>query len=194
MLIRALALLLACAGSAAAAAGPEPVRAPLLEFALTDHRGEERRAADLRGRFVLLYFGYTRCPDICPTDLSRLGQALVAMGPVADRIAPVFVDVDPRPTAAHGLQRFAHHFHPRLLALRGPQHAVRAAAASLRARVNVREADGETLIDHPNAMFLVGRDGRLLIELAHWMSQRELVAALAYFTIDAREAQARAGR
>ena len=103
----------------------EPVGGP---FALIDHTGTSRTERDFRGKLLLVYFGFTYCPDVCPTDLQNIGLALDRLGAEGDKVQPVFVTVDSeRDTPSH-LAEYVPMFHPRLIGLTGDAAAIRAAA------------------------------------------------------------------
>ena len=103
----------------------EPVGGP---FALTDQAGHARTDRDFRGRLMLVYFGFTFCPDVCPTDLQAIGLALDRLGPDGDQVQPIFITVDPeRDTASH-LADYVPMFHPRLIGLTGSADAIRKVA------------------------------------------------------------------
>jgi len=133
-------------------------------FALTDHNGAPRTDADFRGKFLLVYFGFTYCPDICPTDLQNIGLALDKLGPAADAVQPLFVTLDPeRDTATH-LKDYVALFHPRLVGLTGDAAAIKQAADAYKvyyARVPTQKGDDYT-IDHTAFIYLMDRDGKYL--------------------------------
>ena len=138
----------------------EPVGGP---FRLVDHNGSPRTDADFRGKLLLVYFGFTYCPDICPTDLQNIGLALDRLGRAAGAVQPLFVTLDPqRDTAAH-LKDYVPLFHPRLIGLTGDAAAIKAAADAYRvyyAKVPARE--GDYTIDHTAFIYLIGPDGKYL--------------------------------
>ena len=139
----------------------EPVGGP---FALIDHTGAARSERDFRGKLLLIYFGFTYCPDICPTDLQNIGLALDQLGAVSDKVQPLFVTVDPeRDTAAH-LAQYVPMFHPRLIGLTGDASAIRAAADAYKvyyAKVSNERGDDYT-VDHTAFTYLIGADGKYL--------------------------------
>ena len=96
-------------------------------FTLIDHEGRKRTDRDFSGRFVLIYFGYTYCPDICPTGLQTLSTALDLLGERAEKIQPLFVSVDPERDTPEMLKSYVVNFHPRLLGLTGSEQQVREA-------------------------------------------------------------------
>jgi len=138
-----------------------PVGGP---FALTDHTGKLRTDGEFRGKLMVVYFGYTYCPDVCPTDLLAISQALEALGPAGDAVQPIFISVDPeRDTVAH-LADYVAAFHPRLIGLTGAPEDIRKVALSYKAyyaKVAV-EAGRDYVIDHTGVIYLMGRDGEYL--------------------------------
>ena len=147
-------------------ASPAPLVGPPTDatFALTDHHGRPVTDSDYRGRFMLIYFGFTYCPDICPTDLQNIGLALDQLGAAGDKVQPLFVTVDPeRDTAAH-LAQYVQMFHPRLIGLTGDAAAIRAAADAYKvyyAKVPNERGD-EYTVDHTAFTYLIGADGKYL--------------------------------
>ena len=139
----------------------EPVGGP---FALTDHTGKVRTDADFRGKLLLVYFGFTYCPDICQTDLQNIGLALDKLGAAGDAVQPLFVTLDPeRDTAAH-LKDYVSLFHPRLIGLTGDAAAIRRAADAYKvyyARAPNPKGDAYT-IDHTAFIYLMDRQGTYL--------------------------------
>jgi protein SCO1/2 len=141
--------------------GKEPIGGP---FALVDHTGRRRTDADFRGKLMLVYFGFTFCPDVCPTDLMAIGQAIDKLGPAGEAVQPIFVTVDPeRDTAAH-LAEYVPFFHPQLIGLTGDAEHVRDAARAYRvyfAKVAIGYA-AEYTIDHSGFIYLMDRAGKYL--------------------------------
>ncbi|PWC43478.1 SCO family protein [Azospirillum sp. TSO22-1] len=143
------------ATSAAAVGGP---------FRLTDHTGKAVTDADYRGKYLLIYFGYTFCPDVCPTELSTMAAALDKLGPTADTVQPLFITIDPeRDTVAH-MADYVPLFHPRLVGLTGTPDEVRTVAREY--RVYAAKAPGSSgeayLMDHSSFVYLMGPDGKFV--------------------------------
>lgn len=141
--------------SAAAVGGP---------FRLTDHTGKAVTDADYRGKHLLIYFGYTFCPDVCPTELSTMAAAMDKLGPVAERVQPLFISVDPeRDTVAH-MSGYVPLFHPKLVGLTGTPEQVAEVARAY--RVYAKKAQGSTgeayLMDHSSFVYLMGPDGKFV--------------------------------
>ncbi len=140
----------------------EPVGGP---FELTDHNGRPRTERDFRGQLMLVYFGFTWCPDICPTDLQAIGQALDKLGREADSVQPLFVTVDPERDTAQHLAEYVPLFHPRLIGLTGSLDAVRKAADAYKvyfAKVPTGKEAGNYTVDHTAFIYLMDRDGNYL--------------------------------
>ena len=109
--------------------GRAPVGGP---FELTDQTGHHRTDADFRGKLVVLYFGYTYCPDVCPTELQSISLALDKLGAAADIVQPLFITVDPERDTPARLADFVSSFHPRLIGLTGSLAEIRKTAIAYR--------------------------------------------------------------
>lgn len=132
-------------------------------FSLVDHTGKAVTEADFTGRFMLVYFGFTYCPDVCPTELGVMAAALDAMGAQGERVTPVFVTIDPERDTPEAMAEYVSRFHPRMVGLTGTPEQVAAAARSFRvfyAKIN-RPEMSEYLMDHSSFIYLVGPDGRV---------------------------------
>jgi cytochrome oxidase Cu insertion factor (SCO1/SenC/PrrC family) len=161
--------LLLLAGAAAAEEAPSAARlmddlmwsrGPIgTGFALTDHTGAPRSRDDFRGRLVLLYFGYTACPDVCPTDLQAIAGALDLLGEAGEGVQPVFVTIDPATDTAEHLARYVPLFHPRLLGLTGSAAEIRRVATAYKAWYR---AAPDGFFEHSGFVYLLGRDGDYL--------------------------------
>ena len=157
--------------------GREPVGGP---FDLIDQAGRHRTDADFRGKLVLLYFGYTHCPDVCPTELQALSLALDMLGAAGAAVQPLFITLDPeRDTPTH-LADYVSAFHPRLVALTGPDAAIRKVALAYKvyfARNSVARG-GDYAVDHTGFIYLVGKDGRYLGFLPPGSSPEQIAQAV----------------
>jgi len=132
-------------------------------FTLTDQSGKRRSDTEFRGKLMIVYFGYTFCPDVCPTDLMAITQALNALGPVAKDIQPVFITIDPeRDTKV--LEDFMSGFHYSFIGLSGSPDEIRTVADSYKAfYVKVpNDRTGDYSIDHAGVIYLIGRKGEYL--------------------------------
>ena len=132
-------------------------------FTLSDQNGKPRSDNEFRGKLMIVYFGYTYCPDICPTDLMAITQALEALGPAADGIQPVFITIDPeRDTKV--LAEYLAAFYPSFVGLTGSEQELRQVAnfyKAFYAKVPVQRGEGYS-IDHAGVVYLMGRSGEYL--------------------------------
>jgi protein SCO1/2 len=153
-------------------------------FTLIDQTGARRSEADLEGHYALVYFGYTYCPDICPTSLSTMTQGLDLLAEQspeqAQAVLPVFVTVDPGRDTVEALASYAEHFHPRLLALTGTQAEVAAAAKAYRIFYQKVEEPGagDYLMDHSSVIYLMGPDGSYLTHFTHVSTAEDIAKGL----------------
>ena len=142
--------------------GKAPVGAP---FTLTSAHGKRVSLSDFRGKLVLLYFGYTSCPDVCPTDLLAMAQTLKSLGKQGDQVQPVFVTLDPARDTPEVLRGYAAAFHPRLIALTGSEDDIRRVATAYKIfyeKVRIERGD-LYLIDHAAFTFLLDRRGKYVL-------------------------------
>jgi cytochrome oxidase Cu insertion factor (SCO1/SenC/PrrC family) len=141
--------------------GRAPVGGP---FELTDQTGHRRTDADFRGKLVVLYFGYTYCPDVCPTELQSISLALDRLGAAAEAVQPLFITVDPERDTPARLADFVPSFHPRLIGLTGSLAEIRKTAIAYRTffAKNNAATRGDYSVDHTGFIYLVGKDGRYL--------------------------------
>lgn len=141
-----------------------PEAAPLGgPFALTDQHGVTRTDTEFRGKLMLIYFGYTYCPDACPATLAAMTQALERLGSAADAVQPIFITVDPARDTPQQLKLYAENFDPRLIALTGTPAQLDAVEHEF--RVFASKVPGgvpdDYLLDHSSFIYLMGRDGKL---------------------------------
>lgn len=132
-------------------------------FSLTDHNGRAVSERDFAGRFLLVYFGFTYCPDVCPTELGTMAAALDALDEQGEAVTPLFITIDPARDTPEALADYVSRFHPRMVGLTGTEAQVAAAARAYRvfyARVERPEMT-QYLMDHSSFIYLVGRDGRV---------------------------------
>jgi protein SCO1/2 len=141
--------------------GRVPVGGP---FELTDQTGHRRTEADFRGKLVVLYFGYTYCPDVCPAELQSISLALDQLGAAAEAVQPLFITVDPERDTPARLADFVASFHPRLIGLTGSPGEIRKTAIAYRTffAKNSIATPGNYSVDHTGFIYLVGKDGRYL--------------------------------
>jgi protein SCO1/2 len=172
---RLLAALAAAALAACAPGGPKFRSTDITgadygrELALTGHDGRPRTLADFRGKAVVLFFGFTHCPDICPTTLADAAQALKKLGGDAGRVQVLFVTVDPERDTPEVLARFVPAFDPGFLGLTGDAAAVRRAAKEFKIFYEKREgrAPGAYSVDHSAQSYVLDPAGRLRLLVRH---------------------------
>ncbi len=162
-LLCATALLLLLAGGYLwLLGGPAPRPQAVIggPFTLTAATGEPVTDRSLRGRYLLVYFGYTNCRDVCPATLGTLATALTALGPAADRIAPLFITVDPEHDTPAILRGYVAGFSPRLLGLTGTPQQIRQVEREYHA-TSIAHPDGTT-VEHSSVLYLIAPDGHYL--------------------------------
>ncbi|MGA7073098.1 SCO family protein [Bradyrhizobium sp.] len=148
-------------------------------FTLTDQNGHRRSDSEFRGKLMIIYFGYTFCPDVCPADLMAITQALDALGPAAGGIQPIFITVDPeRDTKL--LAEYVSAFHKSLIGLTGSPEEIRKVANAYKAfYVKVPGTrGGEYAIDHAGVIYLMGRGGEYLGFMPPQTGPRKLTEVL----------------
>jgi protein SCO1/2 len=131
-------------------------------FSLTDQHGARVTEQDFAGRYMLIYFGYTYCPDVCPLSLTTMSAAVDQLPPEqAAEVVPVFITVDPARDTVEQLALYAPLFHPQLVALTGTEDEVRAAARAYRVYFHIPDEEGDAyLVDHSTFVYLMDPDGR----------------------------------
>jgi protein SCO1/2 len=148
-------------------------------FGLIDQDGKERRAAEFHGRFMLVYFGYSYCPDICPTTLAVMTDALEKLGPLANRIVPVFVTIDPARDTPKVLKAYLKAFGPRFIGLTGDAKDVAAAARAYRVYYKkIPLKGGGYAMDHSSHIYLMGPDGKFIADYDETLGPDGLADAL----------------
>ncbi len=132
-------------------------------FALTGQDGKTVRDTDFRGRYMLIYFGYTMCPDVCPTELAVMAEALAKLGPVARRVVPIFITIDPERDTPALLKSYLKVFGPGFVGLTGTQAEIRTAADAYQVRFKTYPLEGGGYgMDHSSVIYLMGPDGRFV--------------------------------
>ncbi len=136
-------------------------------FRLTDHTGKPRSDSDFRGRYMLIYFGFTYCPDICPTTLAVMAEALDQLGPDAQKIVPILITVDPERDTPAVLAEYVKAFGPSFVGLTSRAAEIEDVEKKFRVYA-VKQPLGEAPkganygVDHSNVMYLVGPDGKVI--------------------------------
>lgn len=144
---------------------------------LTDHHGQERTLADFKGKVVTIFFGYTQCPDVCPTALSGMSTVMQELGPEADRVQVLFVTVDPERDTPELLAQYVPVFDARFLGLYGTAEKIAEVAKEF--RVFYRKSGdlaGHYTIDHTAGTYVFGPDGRPRLYVKHAEDPQVVVA------------------
>ena len=134
-------------------------------FRLVDQNGRVVTERSYAGKYMLVYFGYTFCPDVCPTTLTQVAAALDTLGPKADRIQPVFITVDPRRDTPAAMRAYAAAFTPRLVGLTGTPEQIAAVAHEYRvyyAEHRTGPGADDYTMDHSSLLYLMGPDGQFV--------------------------------
>jgi cytochrome oxidase Cu insertion factor (SCO1/SenC/PrrC family) len=153
-------------------------------FELTDHNGKRATDRGFPDKYLLVYFGYTYCPDICPTGLTEISNALDQIGPLADKVQPLFITVDPERDTPEQLKEYATYFHPRLLGLTGTSEEVASAAKAYRiyyAKVKPKDAAADPddyTVDHSAIIYLMAPDGKFIQHFGHGTNAETLAGRL----------------
>lgn len=150
-------------------------------FSLTDQNGRRVTEKDFSGKYMLVFFGYTYCPDICPTELQVMTEAVEQMGAKGDVIQPIFISFDPERDAPETLKAYVENFSARLIGLTGSEEEIAAAAKAY--RVYYRKVEnggaGDYLMDHSSIVYLMGPDGKFVKHFSYSTDAKALSEALA---------------
>lgn len=150
-------------------------------FTLIDHTGVQVTDASFGGKYMLVMFGYTYCPDICPAGLSKMAAALKKLGKSAERIQPLFITVDPERDTPKLLSTYVMHFHPTLKGLTGSEEQIAGIAKSYRVfRRKVTPKDSsDYLMDHSTFVYLMNPNGKLAMMFRHETGPDVMAKAIA---------------
>jgi protein SCO1 len=132
-------------------------------YALTDQDGHARASSDFRGKYQLIYFGYTFCPDVCPTTLAIIAAAMDKLGPTQDRIVPIFITIDPARDKPAVLKKYLAAFGPRFVGLTGTDEQLAPVEKEFRVFAQKQNLSGGTYsMNHSSVIYLLGPDGKLV--------------------------------
>lgn len=167
-------VLLAVSPTLPDASAQEALGAP---FALTDATGKVVRSSDFKGKWMLVYFGYSHCADQCPTELAEMIDAMRQMGPEAKRVQPIFITIDPERDKGQYLSDFVAQFDDRLIGLGGTPQQVATVAANYGIRFKkIMESDGNYSFIHTSNIFAINPEGRYQVTFSH-MSDAYMMAS-----------------
>jgi protein SCO1/2 len=149
-------------------------------FTLTDQNGATRSDSDFRGKVMLIYFGYTYCPDACPTTLNAISQTLDIIGNQASKVQPIFISVDPQRDTVGQLKSYAANFHPGILYLTGAPDTLKQVESEYRIYVAKVPQSGsdDYLIDHTSLIYVMGTNGRYVGTIPAGLPPKVMAATL----------------
>lgn len=147
------------------------------DFALPDHHGKMRTLADFKGKAVLVFFGYTQCPDVCPTTMAEMANVMQQLGPLADKVQVLFISVDPERDAPELLVKYVPAFDPRFLGLVGDKAAIDKVAKEFKVfyqKVPGKEPGSYTM-DHTAGSYVFDPQGRIRLFVRHGQGAEPIV-------------------
>ena len=147
------------------------------DFALTDHNGKARTLADFKGKVVVMFFGYTQCPDVCPTTMVEMANVMKELGPDADQVQVLFVTVDPERDTQALLAQYVPVFDPRFLGLYGDAQATAKVAKEFKlfyAKVEGK-TPGSYTVDHTAGSYVFDRNGKIRLFVRHGIGPEPIV-------------------
>ena len=138
-------------------------------FALTDHTGKPRTLADFKGKVVVVFFGYTQCPDVCPTTMAEMASVMQKLGPQADQVQVLFITLDPERDTQQLLANYVPAFDKRFIGLRGTLEQTAQTAKEFKVFYSKvpGTSPGSYTIDHTAGSYVFDRDGRLRLFIRH---------------------------
>lgn len=151
-------------------------------FTLTDHNGRKVTDKTFRGKYMLVYFGFTYCPDVCPGELQVMSDALRRLGSKSKRIAPLFITIDPERDTVEQMASYVPNFSPQLIGLTGTPKQIRDVARAYKVFFNkVKDkgsSDGYTM-DHSSIIYLMGPSGEFITHFPHGTTSKAIAKRLA---------------
>lgn len=147
------------------------------DFTLTDHNGKQRSLADFKGKAVVAFFGYTHCPDVCPTTMAEMAGVMKELGPLADKVQVVFITVDPERDTPELLSKYVPAFDPRFIGLTGDKAAVDKVAKEFKVfyqKVPGKEPGSYTM-DHTAGSYVFDPQGRIRLFIRHGQGTEPVV-------------------
>ncbi len=149
-------------------------------FSLVDASGKRVTDRDFRGKLMLVFFGYTHCPDVCPAELQNMAEVMDKLGPDAGRVAPVFISVDPKRDTPEALAAYVGNFSPRIVALTGDEADVASAAKAYRVyfRRAGKDAKGDYAVDHSAFIYLMDGNGKYITHFSFNTAPEAMIAVI----------------
>jgi protein SCO1/2 len=150
-------------------------------FALVDPTGKTVTDQDFRGRYMLIFFGFTHCPDICPAELQVMASAMDQLGPKATKVVPIFITLDPERDTPEAVGAYVKNFGPNIVGLTGSMEAVAAAAKAYRvsfSKFQDQDSGKNYTIDHSALAYLMGTDGEYITHIPYGTSVAQMLDIL----------------
>lgn len=150
-------------------------------FTLVDQTGKTVTDQDFRGRYMLVFFGFAHCPDICPAELQVMSAALDALGPKADSVVPIFITLDPERDTQAAMDAYVKNFGPRFVGLTGSSEQIAAAAKAYRVAYSKFQQDktsSDYSIDHSALVYLMGKNGEYITHFAYGTPAAQMTETL----------------
>jgi protein SCO1/2 len=151
-------------------------------FTLVDHFNKTVSETDFYGQNILVFFGYTYCPDVCPTTLTDISDALKILGSDAKYISPIFITIDPERDRPENLKEYIKHFHPNIIGMSGSVEQVKAVASAYRVFYQKSQEKGadsdDYLMNHSSIAYLMGKDGKYLDHFSYGTSAKDMAAKI----------------
>jgi protein SCO1/2 len=151
------------------------------DFMLTDQNGTAFTQDDLTGKFSLIYFGFTYCPDVCPAELGKMTAALEGLGDRAEKVRPVFITVDPERDDPETIKKYLDFFHEDFVGLTGTPEQIRRAADAYKVyfkKVEEEDPNKAYLMDHTSIVYLMGPDGKFVDHYTHNSTPQQMADSL----------------
>jgi protein SCO1/2 len=150
-------------------------------FSLTGAGGKPVTDRDFRGRYMLIFFGFTHCPDICPAELQVIAQALEQLGDKAKNVVPIFITLDPERDTPEAMANYVKSFGPNFVGLTGSAEAIAAAAKAYRvaySKVENKESEGDYSVDHSALVYLMDPEGHYVTHFSYGLSADQMAEKL----------------
>jgi protein SCO1/2 len=150
-------------------------------FALLGADGKPVTDRDFRGRYMLIFFGFTHCPDICPAELQVIAQALEQLGDKAKKVVPIFITLDPERDTPQAMANYVKSFGPNFVGLTGSPEAIAAAAKAYRvaySKVENKDSAGDYSVDHSALVYLMDPEGRYVTHFSYGLSADQMAEKL----------------
>jgi protein SCO1/2 len=150
-------------------------------FSLVGTDGKPVTDRDFRGRYMLIFFGFTHCPDICPAELQVIAQALDQLGDKAKNVVPVFITLDPERDTPEAMANYVKSFGPNFVGLTGSPEAIAAAAKAYRvsySKVENNDSPGDYSVDHSALVYLMDPKGRYVTHFSYGLSAEQMAEKL----------------